>query len=51
MKNWTDMIKNVTMLTQFGLSFVTPLLLCLAACWWLTVRELSCAGIMRWKRI
>ena len=36
MKNWTDMIKNVTMLTQFGLSFVTPLLLCLAACWWLT---------------
>lgn len=36
MKNWTDIIKNVTMLTQFGLSFVTPLLLCLAACWWLT---------------
>ena len=30
MKNWTEIIKNVSMLTQFGLSFVTPLLLCLA---------------------
>lgn len=36
MKNWSDMLKNLTMLTQFGLSFITPLLLCLAACWWLT---------------
>ena len=36
MKNWTEIIKNVSMLTQFGLSFVTPLLLCLAVCWWLT---------------
>lgn len=24
------------MLSQFGLSFITPLLLCLAVCWWLT---------------
>lgn len=25
------------MLSQLGLSFITPLLLCLAACWWLNV--------------
>lgn len=35
MKNWSDIIRNLTMLTQFGLSFITPLLLCLALCWWL----------------
>ena len=28
MKKWTGMITNLTMLTQFGLSLVTPLLLC-----------------------
>ena len=33
MKNWMDIVKNITMLTQFGLSFITPLLLCLAVCW------------------
>lgn len=36
MKQWTNVIRNITMLTQFSLSFVTPLLLCLAACWWIT---------------
>lgn len=36
MKNWADIIKNITLLTQFGLSFITPLLLCLAGCWWLS---------------
>ncbi|MDO4339155.1 MAG: AtpZ/AtpI family protein [Eubacteriales bacterium] len=36
MKKWTDIIKNITLLTQFGLSFITPLLLCLAGCWWLS---------------
>jgi hypothetical protein len=35
MKHWTDIMKNISMLTQFGLSLVTPLLLCLALCWWL----------------
>jgi positive regulator of sigma E activity len=35
MKSLADIIKNITMLTQFGLSFITPLLLCLALCWWL----------------
>lgn len=37
MKNWSEIIKNLTMLSQLGLSFITPLLLCLAACWWLNV--------------
>ena len=35
MKKWTEIIKNVSLLTQFGLSLVTPLLLCLFICWWL----------------
>lgn len=38
MKQWADIIKNVSMLTQFGLSLLTPLLLCLGLCWWLTSR-------------
>ena len=38
MKDWAGIFKNITMLTQFGLSFITPLLLCLALCWWLTSR-------------
>lgn len=36
MKQWRDMYQNILMLTQFGISFVTPLLMCLALCWWLT---------------
>lgn len=47
MKVWTDMIKNITLLTQFGLSFVTPVFLCLALCWWLN----SYAGIGGWVYI
>ena len=35
LKKWTEIIKNVSLLTQFGLSLVTPLLLCLFICWWL----------------
>ena len=35
MKNKGDILKNITMLTQLGLSFITPLLLCLGLCWWL----------------
>lgn len=35
MKDWTDLLRNITMLTQFGISFITPLLLCLGICWWL----------------
>ena len=35
MKQWADIIKNISLLTQFGLSLLTPLLLCLGICWWL----------------
>lgn len=44
MKEWTDIFKNITILTQFGLSLITPLLLCLAFCWWLC----GAAGIGGW---
>lgn len=33
MKQWKDIYKNVLMLSQLGLSFITPLLLCIALCW------------------
>ena len=38
MKKWTDIIGKLTMLTQFSLSLVTPLLLCLGLCWWISNR-------------
>lgn len=38
MKNWSGFVKNITMLSQFGLSFITPLLLCLGICWWLNAQ-------------
>ena len=38
MKQWSKIIKNVTMLSQFSLSLITPLLLCLAFCWFLISR-------------
>ena len=47
MKQWTNIVKQLSMLTQFGLSLVTPLLLCLAASWWLT----SKAGLGGWVYI
>lgn len=36
MKKGADILKNITLLGQFSLSLITPLLLCLAVCWWLT---------------
>ena len=45
MKNWADILKNLTILTQFGLSFITPLLLCLALSWWLTENSISAPGL------
>ena len=35
MKNWSELIKNLTMLTQFGLSLFTPLILCIGVSWYL----------------
>lgn len=47
MKYWTDMLRNLTALTQFGLSLITPLLLCLGLCWWLSSR----LGVRAWVYI
>ena len=38
---------NVTMLSQLGLSFITPLLLCLALCWFI----ISKTGVGVWVYI
>ena len=35
MQNWSELIKNLTMLTQFGLSLITPLILCIGISWYL----------------
>lgn len=36
MKNWADILKNLTILTAVRPFFYYPLLLCLALSWWLT---------------
>ncbi len=33
-KEWMQTLRNLTWLTQVGLSVATPLLLCLLAAWW-----------------
>lgn len=35
-KQFMELVKNLTLLTQLGFSFITPLLLCVGICWWLT---------------
>ena len=47
MKQWMDIVKNLSMLTQFGLSLITPLLMCLAICWLLCAK----AGVGGWVYI
>ena len=44
MKEWSEIMKNITMLSQLGLSFITPLLLCLVLCWFVASRT----GIGGW---
>ena len=44
MKQWSEIMRNVTMLSQLGLSFITPLLLCLALCWF----PISKTGVGGW---
>lgn len=43
MKQWMGLVKNLTMLTQFGLSLITPTLLCLALSWLLYAKA-GCGG-------
>lgn len=40
MKQWMSLVKQLTLLTQFGLSFITPLLMCLGICWLLCEKAL-----------
>ena len=47
MKQWSEILRNVTMLSQLGLSFITPLLLCLALCWFI----ISKTGVGVWVYI
>ena len=54
MKQWSEILRNVTMLSQLGLSFITPLLLCLALCWFIisktggsTFRDFSSEWVVR----
>ena len=47
LKQWSEILRNVTMLSQLGLSFITPLLLCLALCWVITSRT----GVGGWVYI
>lgn len=44
MRQWTELIKNITIVTQFGLSFITPTLICLGLCRWIT----SVTGVGGW---
>ena len=39
LKNLNKIAKHLVLLTQFGLSFIMPLLLCIFLCWFLTVRQ------------
>jgi len=36
MKQFGEIYKNLVLLTQFGISLIAPLLLCLGLCWWLS---------------
>ena len=38
MKGFRDALKNITLITQFGLSLITPVLLCIGLCWFLCNR-------------
>lgn len=44
LKQWSEILKNISLLSQLGLSFITPLLLCLALCWLL----ISKTGVGSW---
>lgn len=35
MKIKSEILKNLTLITQFGFSFITPTIICISVCWWL----------------
>ncbi|MBQ9612714.1 MAG: AtpZ/AtpI family protein [Lachnospiraceae bacterium] len=44
MKDWSKILRNLTMLSQLGLSLLMPLLLCMFGCYMLNTR----AGVPVW---
>ena len=44
MKTLGAIIKNIAFLTQLSFSFISPLLLCLLICWWMS----TSLGIGEW---
>lgn len=38
MKKWTDIARNFSLVAQFGLTLLMPLLMCLGLCWFLCDR-------------
>jgi hypothetical protein len=38
MKEWSQICKQLTLLSQMGLSLAAPLLICIFVCSWLTVK-------------
>ncbi len=38
MQKWNDIFKQLSMLSQFGLTLIIPILMCTGFCWWLTTR-------------
>ena len=47
MRELTNIFKNMSLVSQFGLSLITPTLLMLGLCWWLT----SSFGLGGWVYI
>ena len=47
MRDLTNILKNMSLVSQFGLSLITPTLLMLGLCWWLT----SSFGLGGWVYI
>lgn len=35
MRNYRDVLKNITMIGQFGLSLMMPVLICVGVCWYI----------------
>ncbi|MCF0133294.1 MAG: AtpZ/AtpI family protein [Blautia sp.] len=38
MKKWNDMIKSITLFSQFGFSFITPMIMCVGIGWLFTAK-------------
>lgn len=38
MRPWIQILRQLSWLTQLGLSIIAPLVLCVAGCWWLQER-------------